>query len=134
MLFHLTDLEILSVHVGLADSFKLQESSTFYKSVTSVTQLCPTLCDPWTATCQASLSVTNSQRLLKLMSTELVMPSNHLILSHPLLLLLSIFSNTRVFSNESVFCIRWTKYWSLSFSISPSNVHSGLISFRIDWV
>ena len=89
---------------------------------------------PWTAGCQASLSITNSQSLLKLMSIELVMPSNHLILCHPLLLLLSIFPSIRVFSNESALCIRWPKYWSFSFNISPSNEHSGLISFRMDWL
>ena len=89
---------------------------------------------PWTAACQASLSITNSRSLLKLMSIKSVMPSNHLILSHPLLLLPSIFPSIRVFSNESVLPIRWPKYWSFSFSISPSNEYSGLISFRIDWL
>ena len=89
---------------------------------------------PWTAACQASLSITNSQSLLKLMSIELVMPSNHLILCHPLLLLLSIFSSIRVFSNESVVHIMWPKYWSFSFNISPSNEYSGLTSFRMDWL
>ena len=89
---------------------------------------------PWTAACQASLSITNSQSLLKLMCIELVMPSNHLILCHPLLLLPSIFPSIRVFSNESVLHIRWTKYWSFSFSFSPSNEYSGLISFRMDWL
>jgi len=88
---------------------------------------------PWTAAHQASLSITNSWSLLKLMSIESVMPSHHLILCHPLLLLPSIFSTIRVFSNESVLQIRWPKYWSFSFSISPSNEYSGLISFRIDW-
>ena len=88
---------------------------------------------PCTAACQASLSITNSQSLFKLMSIESVMPSNHLILCHPLLLLPSIFSSIRVFSSESVLCIRWPKYWSFSFSISPSNEYSGVISFRIDW-
>ena len=88
---------------------------------------------PWTAACQASLSITNSQSLLKLMSFESMMPSNHLILCHPLLLLPSIFPSIRVFFNESVPCIRWPKYWSFSFSISPSNEYSGWISFRIDW-
>ena len=83
---------------------------------------------------QASLSIANSQSSLKLMSIELVMPSNHLILCHPLLLLPSIFPSIRVFSNKSVLCNRWPKYWSFSFSISPSNEHSGLISFRMDWV
>ena len=86
---------------------------------------------PWTTACQASLSITNSLSLLKLMSIKSVMPSNHLILCHPLLLLPSIFPSIRVFSNESVLRIRWPKYWS--FSISPSNEYSGLISFRMDW-
>ena len=89
---------------------------------------------PWTAACQASLSITNSWNLLKLMSIELVMPSNHLILCHPLLLLPSIFPSIRVFSSESVVRIRWSEYWSFSFSISPSNKYSRLISFRIDWL
>ena len=89
---------------------------------------------PWIAAHQASLSITNSQSLLKLMSNMLVMPSNHLILCHPLLLLPSNFPSIRVFSNESVLCIRWPKYWSFSFSISPPNEYSGLISFRIDWL
>ena len=88
---------------------------------------------PWTAARQASLSITNSWSLLKLMSIELVMPSNHLILCHPLFLLPSIFPSIRVFSSESVLRIRWPKYWSFSFSISPCNEYSGLISFRIDW-
>ena len=89
---------------------------------------------PWTAAHQASLTITNSQNLLKFMSIESVMPSNHLILSYPLLLLTSIFPSIRVFSNESVLHIRWPKYWSFSFSISPSNEYSGLISFRIHWL
>ena len=89
---------------------------------------------PWTAARQASLSITNSQRLLKLMSIKSVMPSNHLILCHPLLLLPSIFPNIKIFSSESVLHNRWPKYWSFSFSISPSNEYSGLISFRIDWL
>ena len=89
---------------------------------------------PWTAACQASLSIINSRSLSKLMSIESVMPSNHLILCHPLLLLSSIFPSIRVFSNESVLCIRWPKCWSFSFSISPSNEYSGLISFRVDWL
>ena len=88
---------------------------------------------PRIAACQASLSITNSQSLLKLISTELVMPSNHLILCPPLLLLLSIFPRIRVFSNESTLHIRQSKYQSFSFSISPSNEYSGLISFRIEW-
>ena len=89
---------------------------------------------PWTAGRQASLSITNSQSLLKLMSIELVMASNHLILSHSLFHLSLIFPSIRVFSTESVLHIRWAKYWSFSFSISPSNKYSVLISFRIDWM
>ena len=89
---------------------------------------------PWIAARQASLSITNSQSLLKLMSIKSVMPSNHLILCHPLLLLPSIFPSIRVFSNESVLHIRWPEYWSFSFSISPSNEYSRLISFSIDWI
>ena len=89
---------------------------------------------PWTAAHQASLSITNSRSLLKVVSIESVMPSNHLILCRPLLLLPSIFLNIRVFSNESVLHIRWPKYWNFSSNISPSNEHSGLISFRMDWL
>ena len=89
---------------------------------------------PWTAARQASLSITNSRNLIKLMSIESVMPSNHLILCRPLLLLPSIFPSIRVFSSESALCMRWPKYWSFSFSISPSNEHPGLISFRMDWM
>ena len=100
----------------------------------SVSQSCLTLCSPWTAAHQASLSITNSRSLFKLKSTEFVMPSNHLILCCPLFLPPSIFPSIRVFSNESVLHIRWPKYWRFSFSISPSNEYSGLISFRIDWL
>ena len=89
---------------------------------------------PWTAAHQASLSITNSRSLLKLMSIKSMMPSNHLILCHPFLLPPSIFPSIRVFSNESVLSFRWPKYWSFSFSISPSNEYSGLISFRMDWL
>ena len=89
---------------------------------------------PGTAAHKASLSITNSQSLLQLMSIKSVMPSSHLILCHPLLLLPSIFPSMRVFSNESVLHIRWPKYWSFSFNISPSNEHPGLISFRMDWL
>ena len=89
---------------------------------------------PWTTVHQASLSITNSQSLLKLKFIESVMPSSHLILCCPLLLPPSIFPSIRVFSSESVLCIRWPKYWSFSFSVSPSNEHSGWISFRIDWL
>ena len=95
----------------------------------SVARSCPT----WTAACQASLSITNSRSLLKLMFIESVMPSNHL-LCHPLLLMPSIFPSIRVFSSESVLHIRWPRYWSFSFSISPSNDYAGLISFRMDWL
>ena len=89
---------------------------------------------PWTAACQASLSISNSRSLPKLMSTESVMPPNHLILYCPLLLLPSIFPSIRVFLNESDLHIRWPKFWSFSLNISPSNDHSGLISFRMDWL
>ena len=88
---------------------------------------------PWTVVCQASLSITNSQSLLKLMSIKSVMPSNHLILYLPLLLLPSIYPSIRVFSKELALRIRWPKYWSFSFNISPSSEYSGLISFRMDW-
>ena len=105
--------------------------------ISSVQFSCSVVSDsvtPWTAACQASIPVTNSQSLFKLMSIESVMPSNHLILCCPRLLPPSIFPSIRVFSNESVLCIRWLKYWSFSFSISPSNEYSGLISFRMDWL
>ena len=101
--------------------------------VSSVTQLCPFFVTPWTATHQASLSITDSWGLLKLISVEWVMPSNHLIPCQSLLLLPSIFPSIRVFSNEPILCIMWPKYWTFSFSVSPSNEYSGLISFRIDW-
>ena len=103
----------------------------FWHCCCSVAQLVWLFVIPWTTAHQASLSFTISWSLLKLMSTELVMPSNHLILCHPFLLLPSIFPSIRVFSNESTLHIRWPKYWS--FHISPSNEYSGLISFRIDW-
>ena len=89
---------------------------------------------PYTAACQASLSITNSRSPPKPMSTESVMPSNHVILCHPLLLLPSIFPSIRVFSNDSALCIRWPNYWSCSFNISPSSEHPGLISLRMDWL
>ena len=100
----------------------------------SVAQSCQTLCDPMDCSKPGLPVPHNTRSLHKLMSTELVMPSNHLILCHPLLLLPSIFPSIRVFSNESVLHIRWPKYWSFSFNISPSNECSGLISFRIDWL
>ena len=101
-------------------------------SAQSVTQSCPTLCNPMAEPRQASLSITNSRNLLKLKSIESVMPSEHLIFCHPLLLWPSIFPSIRVFSNESALLIRWPKYWSFSFSISPSSEHPALISFRMD--
>ena len=100
----------------------------------SVAQSCPTFCNPMDGSTPGLLSVTNSRSPPKLMSIESVIPSNHLILCHPLLLPPSIFPRIRVFSNESVLCIRWPKYWSFSFNISPFNEHSGLISFRMDWL
>ena len=116
------------------DSGSLQESCVLtFSSVQSLgyVQLFAT---PRTAACQASCSITNSRSLLKLMSIESVMPSSHLILSCPLLLLPSIFPSIRVFSKESVLCIRWPKYWSFSFNVSPTNENPGLISFRMDWL
>ena len=103
-------------------------------SVSSVTQSCPTLCDPMNRSTQASLSITNSQSSLRLMSIKSVRPSSHLILCHPLLLLPPIPPSIRVFSNESTLCMRWPKYWSFSFSIIPSKEHPELISFRMDWL
>ena len=103
--------------------------------VCSVIQLCPILCNPMDCSMLGfPLNITNSQSLLKLMFIELVMPFNRLIFCHPLLLLHSIFPSIRVFSNKSAFHIRWPKYWGFSFSISPSNEYSGLISFRMDWL
>ena len=112
------------------------EFSLFHTSPDSVHFSCSVLSDsatPWTAARQASLSITNSRSLLKLMSIELVMPSHHLILCHPLLLP-SIFCSIRVFLNESALLIRWPKHWSFSFNINPSNEYSGLISFWMDWL
>ena len=106
----------------------------YHNQFSSVTQSCPTLCDPMNAACQASLSTTNSRSLLKLMPIESVMPSSHLILCCPLLLLLPIPPSIRVFSNESTLRMTWPKYWSFSFSIIPSNEHPGLISFKMDWL
>ena len=111
-------------------------SAIFSKCFISVQSLSHVwlIATPWTATCQASLSITNFRSSPKLMSIESVMPSNHLIFCCPLLLLPSIFPSIKAFSNESTLCIRWQKYWSFSFSISPSNEHPGLISFRMDWL
>ena len=108
-----------------------KEGCSGFISVQSLSHV-PLFATPWTAAYQAPLSITNSQSLLKLMSIELVMPSNHPILCHPLLLLPSVFPGIRVFSNESVLCIRWPKYWSFSFSISSSNEYSGWISFSMN--
>ena len=119
----------LFIHLFVFPSYKLTSvpsSVRFSRSVVSDSVT------PWTAERQASLSITNSRSLLKLMAIELVMPSNHLILCRPLLLLSSIFPSIRVFSNKSVLRLRWPKYWSFSFNISPSNEYSGLISFRMD--
>ena len=113
--------------------FNFCEYYTFSVQFSSGAQLCLTLCDPITAAHQASLSIINSWSLLKLMSIESVMPSHHLILCCPLFLLPSSFPIIRIFSNESALHIKWSKYWSFSFSISPSDEYSGLISFRIDW-
>ena len=109
------------------------ECSVQFSSVQSLSRV-RLFATPWTAARQASLSITNSRSLLKLMSIESVMPFNHLILCHPLLLLPLIFPSIRVFSNGSALCIRWPVYWSFSFNISPSNEYSGLISFRMDWL
>ena len=114
-------------------SWQQAPSAVIFSSVQFSHSIVSDSATPWAAAGQASLSITNSRSLLKLMFIELVMPSNHLILCHPLLLLPSIFPSIRVFSNESVLHIRWPKYWSFSFSISPSNEYSGLISFRMDW-
>ena len=107
---------------------------TFSVQFSLVAQSCPTLCDPMNCSTQGLPVHLNSRSFPKLMSIESAMPSNHLILCHPLLILPSIFPNIRVFSNESAFPIRWPKYWSFSFNISPSNEHPGLISFRMDWL
>ena len=119
-------ISLSSSHVGSPNSLHL------FSSVQPLSRV-QLFATPWTAARQASLSITNSQSLLKLMSIESVMPSNHLFFCHPLLLLPSIFPRIRVFSKESVLHIRWPKYWSSSFNISPSNEYSELISFRIDW-
>ena len=115
----------------------LRDTESFFQDLVQSVQLLSHVllfATSWTAACQASLSITNSKSLLKLMSIESVMPSNHLILCCPLLLPPSIFPSIRVFSNESALHIGWPKCWSFSFSISPSNEHSGLISFRMDWL
>ena len=113
--------------------FTLQQLSVQFSSVQLLSRV-RLFATPWTKAHQASLSITNSWSLPKLMSIDSVMPSNHLILCRPLLLLPSIFPSIRVFSSESALRIRWPKYWSFSFSISPSNEHPGLISFRMNWL
>ena len=118
---------------GLLLGRKVMTNLVQFSSVQSLSHV-RLLATPWTTAHQAFLSITNSQSLPKLMSSESVMPSNHLILCRSFLLLPSIFPNIRVFSNESAFCIRWSKYWSFSFNNSPSNEHPGLISFRMDWL
>ena len=111
----------------------IYQNSLQFSSVRSLSHI-RLFATPWTAACQASLSITTSRSLLRLMSIESVMPSSHLILCCPLLLLPPILPSIRVFSNESTLCMRWPKYWSFSFSISPSNEYPGLISFRRDWL
>ena len=129
--FLFTDIS-LCPHSALKHNFSQQVLfHTPSVQFSSVAQSCPTLCKPMKRARQAPLSITNSRSPPKPMSIESVMPSNHLILCRPLLLLPSIFPSIRVFSNEPAFCIRWPKYWSFSFSISPSNEHPGLISFRM---
>ena len=125
-------VEICSFYTNFEESF-LSWMDIQFSSVQSLSRV-QLFATPWTAARQASLSITNSRSLLKLMSIEPKMPSNHPILCRPLLLLPSIFPSIRVFSNESVLRIRWLKYWSFSFSISPSNEYSGLISFRMGWL
>ena len=123
-------LTIVNTRVNSQDVYSISSLSIYmFSSVQSHSHV-QLFVSPWIAACQASLSITNSQSLLKLMYIKSVMPSNHLVLCHPLLLPPSIFPSIRVFCNESVLCIRWPKYWSFSFSISPSNDHSGLISLR----
>ena len=124
----------LPLAMAISPSFPVHYPLVFHQ-FSSVAQSCPILCEPMDCKAhQASLSITNSQSLFKLTSIKLVMPSNHLILCRPLLFLPSIFPSIRVFSNESALRIRWPKYWSLSFSISPTNEHPGLISFRMEWL
>ena len=119
--------------VVLSKNSQNTKNETHISSVQSLSRV-RLFATPWTAARQASLSITNSQGLLKLMPIKSVMPPNHLILCGPLLLLPPIPPSSRIFSNESTLCMRWPKYWSFSFSISPSNEHPGLISFRMDWL
>ena len=115
-------------------SIQIWKNQKLSVQFSSVAQLSLTLCDPMNQSTQASLSITNSRSLSKPMFIESAMPSSHLILCRPLVLLLPILPSIRVFSNESTLCMRWPKYWSFSFNISPSNEHPGLISFRMDWL
>ena len=126
--FQNTDFALFTESSASVKSFQFLGSVHFSRSVISDSAA------PWTAARQASLSITNSWSLVKLMSIESVMPSNHLILCHLLLLLPSVFPSIRFFSNESALHMRWPKYWSCSFKISPTNEHPGLISFRMDWL
>ena len=133
---HLKSLKVTCGYWLITELIKITECFPFYTKLYSVqllscVQFFATLC---TAARQSSLSIINCRSLPKSMSIESVMPSNHLILCHPLLLLPSIFPSIRVFSNESALCIRWSKYWSFSFNISPSNEYPGMISFRKDWL
>ena len=129
---------VISMNQGTLDMVKqeimrLDSDISGISSVKSLSHV-PLFATPWSAAHQVSLSITNSWSLLKLMSIESVMPSNHIILCHPLLFLTSIFPSIRMFSKESVLHIRWLKYWSFSFNINPSNEYPGLISFRMDWL
>ena len=125
-----TQVDYLTLYASVSSSVKGRQ---LFSSVQSLSRV-RLFVTPWTTAHQASLSITNSRSLPKPMSIESVMPSNHLILCHPLLLLPSIFPSIRVFSNDSAFHIRWPKYWSFSFNIRPPNEHPGLISFRMDWL
>ena len=131
---HISFKHLLSTAGGFFTNEPLGKPKNGISSVQFSLSVIPNSATPWIAARQASLSITNSWSLLKLMSIESVMPSNHLILCLPLLLLPSIFPSMRVFSNESALCIRWPKYWSFSFNSSPSNEYSGLLSFRMDWL
>ena len=134
LLFHWLSCVFRDNFHGYIQILKCYPKSATSVQFSSVAQSCLPLATTWTTAHQASLPITNSWSPPKPMSTELMMPSNHLILCHPLLLLPSVFPSIRVFSNESALHIRWPKYWSFSFNISPSNEHPGLISFRMDWV
>ena len=126
------NIRVFSHSLSLSSFILFMRFQLYISSVQSLSHV-RLLVTPWAAVRQASLSITKPRSLLKLMPIQLKMPSNHLILCCPLLLLPSIFPSIRVFSNESVLCIRWPKYWSFSISLSPSSEHPGLISFRIDW-